>query len=56
MWHLWVRRKMHTGLWLGNSKEKGHWECVSVDGRIILTVLKKCAGRTWSGFIWPRTA
>ena len=46
MWHVRGRRKMHIGLWWGNSKERGHWECVSVDGRIILTALKKYAGRT----------
>ena len=45
MWNLWGRRKMHTGLWWGNSKERGHWECVSVDGRILMT-FKKYAGRT----------
>jgi len=35
MWHLRRRRKMHTGLRWGNSKERGHWECVSLDGTII---------------------
>jgi hypothetical protein len=39
MWHLWGRRKMHTGLLWGNSKERGHWECVGVDGRIVLTTV-----------------
>jgi len=46
MWHLGGRRKMHIGLWWGNSKERGHWEYVSVDGGITLTALNKYAGRT----------
>jgi hypothetical protein len=46
MWHVRGRRKMHTGLWWGTSKERGHWECVGVCGWIILTT-----ARTQSGLI-----
>jgi len=35
MWHAWGRRDVHTGFWLGNLRERVHWEDLGVDGRII---------------------
>lgn len=33
---VWDRREMHTKLQLEDLKERGHWEDLSIDGRIIL--------------------
>jgi hypothetical protein len=35
MWHVWVRREVHTGLNSGNLRED-YFEDPGVDGRIIL--------------------
>jgi hypothetical protein len=47
MWQVWGRRGIPEGLWWGKLMEIIHWECLSVDGRIILrTPLKKYDRRT----------
>ena len=44
MWYMWGRRVI-TGLWWRNLKEKGHMEHLGVYGRIIVTcVLQKYRG------------
>jgi hypothetical protein len=35
MWNA-GRRKMHTGLWWGNLKERDHFQDTGVDGEITL--------------------
>jgi len=55
MWHVWGRKKMHTGLYWVSLKEGDHLEDVRVDGRVILKlILKKCDGRAWAEFKWLR--
>ena len=45
MWHVWREGDMHTGVWWGDLRERGHLEDISVDGRIILKcILKKQVG------------
>ena len=36
MWYLWGRRRIHTGLWCGNLREREQLEDPGVDGRIQL--------------------
>ena len=46
---------VHTGFWLGNSREGYHLKYLCIDGRIILKwVLKKFDGRTRAGLIYLR--
>ena len=46
---------MHTGLWWGNLKERGHLEDPGLDGRLILKlILNKWNEVAWTGYIWPR--
>jgi len=35
MWHVWRRREMLLGCWLGHLKERDHLAELVVDGRII---------------------
>lgn len=35
------RGEIFTGYWLGNAKERDHWEDLGVDKRIILTGILK---------------
>ena len=37
MWHVWRKRKRHTGFWWGNLKEKEHLD-LGLEWRIILTL------------------
>jgi hypothetical protein len=37
MWHVWGRGDVNTGTSWRNLRERDHWECQGVDGRIILT-------------------
>jgi hypothetical protein len=49
------KRKVHIWFWLGNLRERGHWEDLGVDGRTVLEwVLHKSGGRAWNGLIWLR--
>jgi hypothetical protein len=36
MWNAWGKREMHTEVWWGKSKERGHLKDPEVDGSIIL--------------------
>ena len=47
---------MYTGIWLGNLKEKYHFEDPDIDGRIILRwIFRKWYIRVWTGSTWLRT-
>ena len=49
-------RKMHTGFWWRNLKNRDNLEDLGIDGRTILTrILVKYDRRVWTGFIWLRT-
>jgi hypothetical protein len=51
--HVWRRGEMHKGFWWGNLRKRDHLENPGVDGRIILKwILKKYAGRAWTGLNW----
>jgi hypothetical protein len=39
MWFLKGRRQMHTGLWWGKLKERGHLEDPGADGSILLKLI-----------------
>jgi len=43
MWHVWGGAvEVHTGVWWGDLRKRGHLEDLGVDGRIILRrILKK---------------
>ena len=46
---------MHTGLWLGNLRERDHLEDPCIDGSIILKcIFKRCGGWAWTGLNWLR--
>jgi len=36
VWHLWWGLEVHTGFWLGQLRDRDHWEDLVVHGRIIL--------------------
>jgi hypothetical protein len=38
MWNAEGRRKMHTGLWWGNLKERDHLEDKGVEGEITMNL------------------
>jgi len=45
MWHVWGRGEVHSGLWWGNLRERGHLKDPGVNGRVILKgILKKSVG------------
>jgi hypothetical protein len=49
------RRIMHIVMWREGQKERDQYEEISIGGRIILIwVLEKEKGVTWTGFIWLR--
>jgi hypothetical protein len=45
-----------TGFWLGNLRERGHWENTDIDGSIILRLIffMKWDVGLWSGLSWLR--
>jgi len=48
-------RKVHTGFWWRNLRERGHLEDPGVDGRTILKwILKKWNGGAGTGVVWLR--
>ena len=49
---VWGEREMYARFLWGNVKERGHYEYLGVDGRIILKwISRKWDGREWSAFI-----
>jgi hypothetical protein len=52
MWHVWGKRKVHTGFWWGNLSEGDHSGDPGVDGRIILKLIFKKWNRAWTGMSW----
>jgi hypothetical protein len=36
MWLLWEREEVHTGFWWRNLRERGHFEEIGVDRKVIL--------------------
>ena len=52
---MWGRGYVRTGFWWGNLRERGHFEDLGVNGRIILKyIFKKWDGEAWTGLIWLR--
>jgi hypothetical protein len=48
-------RKVHTGFWCGNLRERDNLEDPSIDGRIILKLIfYKSVGQAWAVLIWLR--
>jgi len=45
------RRGTYRVLW-GNPKERGQFEDLGIDGRILKWIFKEWNGQTWIGFIW----
>jgi hypothetical protein len=55
MWHVYGRREIHIGFWLGILKERDQLEDLGLAGRIILKcILNQQNGRVSTGFIWLR--
>jgi hypothetical protein len=49
------RGEVHIGFWLGNLRERDHFEDPGVDGKIILRwIFGKLYACTWTGLIWLR--
>ena len=48
----WKTGRVHTGFWCGYLIERDHFENLVVDGRIILKLILKWDGRSWTGLIW----
>jgi hypothetical protein len=49
------RADVHTGIWWGNLRERGHLDDTSVDGKIILRWIFKTLDRgAQTGLIWLR--
>ena len=50
------RGEVCTGFWLGNLRERDHWEDPDIDGRIILRwIFRKWGEGVWAGSMWLRT-
>ena len=54
MWHGWKTGRVLTGFWCGDLKVRNHLEDLVVDGRIILKLILKWDGRSWTGLVWLR--
>ena len=51
-YHVWGEREMYSRFLWGNLKERGHFEYLGLDGRIILKwISRKQDGREWPAFI-----
>jgi len=56
VWHVWGRRDVPIGYWMGDLIERDHLEDLGVDGRIILKwIYRNWDGRVWNGLIWLGT-
>jgi hypothetical protein len=53
MWHVWGRREVHTGVWLGDLREGDRLGDPGVDGRIIL---RRIFGKWDGGMDWIELA
>jgi hypothetical protein len=43
MWYVWGIGEVHTGLWWGKLRGRGHLKDLGIDGRILLKwIFKKC--------------
>jgi hypothetical protein len=43
---------VHTGLWLGDVREREHFEVIGIDGRSLLKwIFKKWGWEVWTGLI-----
>ena len=53
MWHVWVIAEVLTGFWCRNLSDRGRFEELSVDWRIILRFIKErgCQGAEWFDLI-----
>jgi hypothetical protein len=47
MWHVWETDEVYTELWWGDLRERGHFEDLDMDGRIILKWISKKWDRGW---------
>jgi hypothetical protein len=48
-------KRVCTGCWWGNLRERGHWRDQDVDGRIILRwIFRKLEGVVGTGWRWLR--
>jgi hypothetical protein len=41
MEHIQGRGEVHTGFWWGKLRERGHWDDLGVEGRMILNCIFK---------------
>ena len=49
------RRKVRTGFWWGDLRERDHLKVLGADGRTILKlILKKRDSEAWTRLIWFR--
>jgi len=51
MWHGWKTGGVHTGFGWWELRERDHLEDLLIDGRIILKLILKWDGRSWTGLI-----
>jgi hypothetical protein len=51
---IWEKR-VHTGLWWGNLRERNHLEDRGIDGKVIIRwIFRKWGGWAWTGLMWLR--
>jgi hypothetical protein len=52
MWHVWVRREVHTGFWWGYLRGEDYLEDLGVDVTMILKLIfmKWDGGGAWTGY------
>jgi hypothetical protein len=53
MWHVLETGDLHTGLWWGDLRERGHLKDIGLNEKILLNwVLTKWNGEAGTGLIW----